>query len=185
MALTESTMLELGTDAPEFVLTDVISGKTVRRNDFNGKTALLVMFICAHCPYVKHIEKSLGKLGSTYAGKSIAIVAISSNDADNFPADKPEGLKAQATANGFTFPYLYDESQAVARAYKAACTPDFFLFDSTRSLVYRGQYDSSRPGNGVPVTGEDLRSAIDTVLAGKPVSTDQRPSIGCNIKWKQ
>lgn len=185
MALTESTMLELGTDAPEFVLTDVISGKTVRRNDFNGKTALLVMFICAHCPYVKHIERSLGKLGSTYAGKSIAIVAISSNDADNFPADKPEGLKAQATANGFTFPYLYDESQAVARAYKAACTPDFFLFDSTRSLVYRGQYDSSRPGNGVPVTGEDLRCAIDTVLAGKPVSTDQRPSIGCNIKWKQ
>lgn len=184
MALTESTMLELGTDAPEFHLTDVISGNMTRRDDFNDKTALLVMFICAHCPYVKHIEKSLGKLAADYAGKSIAIVAISSNDADNYPADKPEGLRAQAAANGFTFPYLYDESQAVARAYKAACTPDFFLFDSTRLLVYRGQYDSSRPGNGVPVTGEDLRNAIDTVLAGKPVSRDQRPSIGCNIKWK-
>jgi peroxiredoxin len=184
MALTESTMLELGTAAPDFALTDVISGKSVRRDDFRDKKALLVMFICAHCPYVKHIEKNLGELGADYARKSIAIVAISSNDAANYPADKPEGLKAQAKANGFTFPYLYDESQAVAHSYKAACTPDFFLFDANLTLAYRGQYDASRPGNGLPVTGEDLRKAMDTVLAGKPVSPDQRPSIGCNIKWK-
>ncbi|HLI02633.1 MAG TPA: thioredoxin family protein [Terracidiphilus sp.] len=184
MALTESTMLELGTQAPEFTLPDVVSGKTVRLDDFRGKDALLVMFICAHCPYVKHIEKTLGKLGADYAARPLGIVAISSNDAVTYSADNPEGLKAQAKANGFTFPYLYDESQAVARAYKAACTPDFFLFDRHFRLVYRGQYDSSRPGNGVPVTGEDLRAAIDAALAGKPVPPDQRPSIGCNIKWK-
>lgn len=185
MALTESTMLELGTQAPDFALTDVVTGKTVRRDDFRDKKALLVMFICAHCPYVKHIEKTLGKLGTDYAGKPLAIVAISANDVANHPGDGPEGLKAQAKANGFTFPYLYDETQEVAHAYKAACTPDIFLFDSGFKLVYRGQYDSSRPGNGVPITGEDLRGAIDTVLAGKPVSADQRPSMGCNIKWKE
>lgn len=183
MALTESTMLDLGTEAPDFSLTDVVTGKIVRRNDFSEK-AVLVMFICTHCPFVKHIEKSLGKLGADYSGKPLAIVAVSANDVQTNPDDSPEGLKAQAKANGFTFPYLYDESQAVARAYKAACTPDFFLFDAQFRLVYRGQYDSSRPGNGVAVTGEDLRAAIDTVLAGKPVSTDQRPSLGCNIKWK-
>lgn len=177
-------MLELGTEAPDFALTDVVTGKTVRRDDFRDNKALLVMFICAHCPYVKHIEKTLGKLGSDYAGKPIAIVAISSNDVATHPSDSPENLKAQAKASGFTFPYLYDESQAVAHAYQAACTPDFFLFDSDFKLVYRGQYDSSRPGNEVPVTGEDLRAAIDTVLAGKPVPVEQRPSIGCNIKWK-
>lgn len=185
MALTESTMLELGTEAPDFALTDVLSGKTIRRDDFRDKKALLVMFICAHCPYVKHIEKTLGKLGADYADKPLAIVAISANDVTTHPADSPEGLKAQAKASGFAFPYLYDESQDVAHAYKAACTPDFFLFDAGRKLAYRGQYDSSRPGNGVPVTGEDLREAIDTVLAGKPVSPDQRPSIGCNIKWRE
>jgi peroxiredoxin len=184
MALTESTMLELGTEAPDFALTDVVSGKTVRRDDFHGKDALLVMFLCAHCPYVKHVEKSLGKLGADYTGKPIAMVAISANDAENFPADKPEGLKAQAKANGFAFPYLYDESQAVAHAYTAACTPDFFLFDKGFKLVYRGQLDASRPGNGVPVTGQDLRAAIDAVLSGKSVPREQRPSIGCNIKWK-
>ncbi|HVU45542.1 MAG TPA: thioredoxin family protein [Terracidiphilus sp.] len=184
MALTESTMLELGTIAPDFSLTDVVTGKTVRRDDFKGKDALLVMFICAHCPYVKHIEKTLGSLGTDYASKPLAIVAISSNDAATYPADNPEGLKAQAQANGFAFSYLYDESQAVAHAYMAACTPDFFLFDKDFRLVYRGEYDGSRPGNGIAVTGEDLRAAIDTVLAGKPVSPDQRPSIGCNIKWK-
>jgi peroxiredoxin len=184
MSLTESTMLELGTTAPDFALTDTVSGNTVRRADFKGKDALLVMFICTHCPYVKHLEASLGKLGANYASKPIGIVAISSNDATNYPADGPAGLKAQARAHGFTFPYLYDETQDVARAYSAACTPDFFLFDKDFKLVYRGQYDSSRPGNGAPVTGEDLRAAIDTVLAGKPVSSDQRPSIGCNIKWK-
>jgi peroxiredoxin len=185
MALTESTMLELGTTAPDFALTDVISGKTVRRDDFRGRQALLVMFICAHCPYVKHIEKSLGALGKDYSTQPLAIVAISSNDVTTHPADSPEGLKAQAQAQNFGFPYLYDETQAMAHAYDAACTPDFFLFDKDFRLAYRGQYDSSRPNSGVPVTGEDLRAAIDLVLAGKPVPTDQRPSICCNIKWKE
>jgi peroxiredoxin len=184
MALTESTMLELRTVAPDFALTDVMSGKTVKRDDFRGKQGLLVLFICAHCPYVKHIEKSLGKLAADYAGKPLAIVAISSNDVRTHPADSPEGLKQQAKDNGFTFPYLYDESQAVAHAYKAACTPDPYLFDKDLKLVYRGQYDDSRPSNGVPVTGKDLRGAIDLVLAGMPVPVEQRPSIGCNIKWK-
>lgn len=184
MALTESTMLALGTIAPDFALTDVVTGKTFARDDFRGKKALLVMFICAHCPYVKHIEKSLGKLGADYAGKPLGIVAISSNDVTTHPADSPAGLRQQATDNGFVFPYLYDESQDVARAYKAACTPDPYLFDANFRLVYRGQYDASRPGNGIPVTGKDLRAAIDAVLAGKPVSAEQKPSIGCNIKWK-
>ena len=184
MALTESTMLELSTTAPDFALTCVVTGKTVRRDDYHGQKALLVMFICAHCPYVKHIEKGLAALGKDYAGKPIGIVAISSNDVTTHPADSPAGLKQQAETLGFNFPYLYDETQAVARAYKAACTPDFFLFDGNLRLVYRGQFDSSRPGNGIPVTGKDMRAAIDQVLAGKPAPTDQRPSIGCNIKWK-
>jgi peroxiredoxin len=177
-------MLELGTTAPDFSLTDVVTGKTVRRDDFRGQKALLVMFICAHCPYVKHIEKGLAALGKEYSGKPIGIVAISSNDAVTHPADSPAGLKQQADTFGFSFPYLYDETQDVARAYKAACTPDLYLFDGNFRLVYRGQFDSSRPGNGIPVTGEDLRIAIDLVLAGKPVPREQRPSIGCNIKWK-
>jgi peroxiredoxin len=184
MALTESTMLELGTTAPDFALTDVVTGKTVRSDDSRGSKALLVMFICAHCPYVKHIEKGLASLGNDYAGKSFGLVAISSNDAITHPADSPAGLKQQAESLGFVFPYLYDETQAVARAYKAACTPDFFLFDGNFRLVYRGQFDVSRPGNGIAVTGENLRAAIDLVLAGKPVPMEQRPSIGCNIKWK-
>jgi len=184
MALTESTMLELGTTAPDFALTDVVSGKIVRRDDFRNQKALLVLFICAHCPYVKHIEKGLAALGKDYTGKPLAIVAISSNDVTTHPADSPEGLKQQAESFGFVFPYLYDETQAVARAYKAACTPDFFLFDANQRLVYLGQFDRSRPGNGIPVTGEDLRAAIDLVLAGKPVPKEQQPSIGCNIKWK-
>ncbi len=184
MATVESTMLDLGTIAPDFALPDVLSGKTVRRDDYRGKKALLVMFICPHCPYVRHIEKSLGSLGADYASESLGIVAISSNDITAYPADNPEGLRQQAQANGFIFPYLYDESQAVAHAYKAACTPDFFLFDRDFRLVYRGQYDSSRPGNGIPITGADLRAAIDLALDGKPVPTEQRPSMGCNIKWK-
>lgn len=185
MALTESTMaLQLGALAPDFALTDVVSGKTVRRDDAKGQQALLVMFICAHCPYVKHIEKELAALGSDYAGKPIAVVAISSNDAANYPADNPDGLRRQAQSLGFRFPYLYDESQAVAKAYSAACTPDFFLFDADFKLVYRGEFDRSRPGNGVPVTGVDLRAALDAALAGQPPLADQRPSIGCNIKWK-
>jgi peroxiredoxin len=177
-------MLALGTTAPNFALTDVVSGKTVSRDDFRGKKALLVMFICAHCPYVKHIEKELAKLGKDYAAEPIGIVAISANDAGTQPADGPAGLKQQAETFGFVFPYLYDESQAVAHAYDAACTPDLYLFDADFRLVYRGQFDAARPSNNIPVTGKDLRAAIDTVLAGKPVPADQSPSIGCNIKWK-
>jgi peroxiredoxin len=184
MALTESTMLELGTTAPDFALTDVVTGKTVSRDYFRDSKALLVMFICAHCPYVKHIEKDLATLGKDYEGQPVGIVAISSNDATTHPADSPTGLKQQAATLGFVFPYLYDETQAVAHAYKAACTPDFFLFDGNFRLVYRGEFDASRPGNGIAVTGKDLRTAIDLVLAGKPVPKEQRPSIGCNIKWK-
>ena len=185
MAQTASTMLELGTVAPDFALTDVVSGKTIRRDDFRGKNALLVMFICAHCPFVKHVEKELAKLGRDYAAQSVGIVAISSNDAATYPADNPDGLKKQAETFGFTFPYLHDESQSVARSYDAACTPDIYLFDANFKLVYRGQFDASRPSNTIPVTGQDIRSALDAVLAGKPVPADQKPSIGCNIKWKQ
>jgi peroxiredoxin len=184
MSLTESTMLNLGTLAPDFALTNVVTGKAVSRDDFRDKKALLVMFICAHCPYVKHVNEGLAALGRDYADRSIAIVAISSNDVTTHPADSPAGLKQQAETFGFVFPYLYDEMQAVAHAYKAACTPDFFLFDGGFRLVYRGQFDSSRPASEIPVTGQDLRGAIDLILAGKPVPEEQRPSIGCNIKWK-
>ena len=183
MALTESTMLELGTTAPDFALRDVVSGRTVRRDDFRGQKGLLVMFICTHCPYVKHIETDLARLTDEYTGK-LGIVAISSNDAENYPDDSPEGLKEQAERLGLKFPYLYDESQAVARAYDAACTPDLYLFDKDLKLVYRGQFDASRPGNGIPVTGEDLRAGLDAVLRGEKPSGNQKASIGCNIKWK-
>ena len=189
MALTESTMmLDLGADAPDFTLRDVVSGKTVSRDDFRVQKGLLVMFICTHCPYVKHIENGLAAIGNDYAGR-IGIVAISSNDAVMYPDDDPEGLKEQAQRVGFRFPYLYDESQQVAQAYKAACTPDFFLFDKSHTLVYRGQLDDSRPsgrglGGGQAPNGKDLRAALDAVLAGKPVSPTQKASIGCNIKWK-
>jgi peroxiredoxin len=185
MALTESTMeLELGAEAPDFALPDVVTGNTVRRDDFRGQKGLLVMFICTHCPYVKHVEKGLAALGMDYDGEPVSIVAIGSNDAETYPDDSPQGLKEQAERMGFRFPYLYDETQDVAHAYHAACTPDLFLFDGDLKLVYRGQFDASRPGNGVPVTGQDLRAAMDAVLAGGPVATDQTPSIGCNIKWK-
>lgn len=183
MALTESTMLELGTLAPDFALPDVVTGKTVRRDDFSGQKGLLVLFICTHCPYVKHIEKGLAQLGADYAGK-LGIVAISSNDADSYPEDNPTGLKRQAQTMGFKFPYLYDESQEVARAYKAACTPDIYLFDREMLLVYRGQFDASRPSNGVPVTGKNLRVALDSLLRGEKPNAEQLASIGCNIKWK-
>jgi peroxiredoxin len=184
MSRTESTMLELGTIAPDFALTNVVTGRTVRRDEFRGKKALLVLFICAHCPYVKHIEKGLAALGNDYAGKPLGIVAISSNDVTTHPTDSPAGLKQQAETYGFVFPYLYDESQAIAHAYKAACTPDIYLFDAEFRLVYRGQFDQSRPGSDVPVTGKDLRAAIELVLRDQPIPTDQQPSIGCNIKWK-
>ena len=185
MALTESTMeLELGTKAPDFALPDVVTGETVRRDDFTGQQGLLIVFICTHCPYVKHVEKGLAALGMDYDGEPISIVAISSNDADAYPDDAPEGLKQQAQRLGFRFPYLHDETQSAAKAYHAACTPDFFLFDGEFKLAYRGQFDSSRPGSGVPVTGQDLRAAMDALLAGTPVPAKQKPSIGCNIKWK-
>ncbi len=185
MALTESTMLELGTQAPDFSLPEVVSGKTVSLKTFAGKDALLVMFICQHCPYVQHVKEELARLGSDYAARSVGIVAISANDAASYPDDAPDSLKAMAQELGFTFPLCYDESQAVAKTYTAACTPDFFLFDKSRRLVYRGQLNDSRPGNGKPVTGKDLRAAMDEVLAGAPVSSTQRASVGCNIKWKK
>ncbi len=184
MALTESTMmLDLGATAPDFALKDVVSGETVSRDDFRGQQGLLVLFICTHCPYVKHIENGLAALGNDYAGK-LGIVAISSNDAVMYPDDSPQGLKQQAQTHGFRFPYLYDETQQVAHAYKAACTPDLFLFDDDLKLAYRGQFDASRPGNSIAVTGQDLRAAMDAVIAGRQVWEDQKPSIGCNIKWK-
>ena len=185
MALTPSTMLALGTKAPDFSLPDVVSGKTMSLATFAGKNALLVMFICRHCPYVQHIKQELARLGKDYASKDIGIVAISSNDAANYPDDAPDQLAAMAKELGLTFPFCYDESQETAKAYTAACTPDFFLFDAKRQLVYRGQLDDSRPGNGKPLTGGDLRAATDAVLAGRPVNPDQKPSIGCNIKWKK
>jgi len=185
MALTPSTMLALGTRAPDFELPDVVSGRRVSLRTFAGKRALLVMFICRHCPYVQHVQAELSRLGRDYADQDVGIVAISANDAAGYPDDAPDKLKAMAKELGFTFPLCYDESQETAKAYTAACTPDFFLFDAGRALVYRGQLDESRPGNSKPVTGKDLRAALDAVLAGRPVSPDQRPSIGCNIKWKK
>jgi len=176
-------MLPLGTSAPPFSLPDV-SGKTVSIADFQNAPALLVMFICNHCPYVKHVRSGIAQLARDYQAKGVAVVAISSNDVVSHPDDSPAKMAIEAKDAGYTFPYLYDESQAVARSYQAACTPDFFLFNREKQLVYRGQLDDSRPGNGVPVTGKDLRAALDAVLAGKPLVADQKPSIGCNIKWK-
>jgi thiol-disulfide isomerase/thioredoxin len=184
MAAVESTMLPLGTSAPAFSLPDAVSGKTITLDTFVRSKGLLIMFLCPHCPYVKHVQAGLAKLLKEYSGSGLGIVAISSNDAAQFPEDSPDGLRAQAAGLGFAFPYCYDETQEAARAYRAACTPDFFLFDAGRKLVYRGQMDGSRPKNDVPVTGGDLRAAIDAVLAGRAVSAEQRPSIGCNIKWK-
>jgi thiol-disulfide isomerase/thioredoxin len=184
MAATESTMVGLGTPAPAFALPDTVSGRTITLDTFAGKRGLLVMFLCPHCPYVKHIQQSLAAMIKDYAGKDLAIVAISSNDVNQYPEDGPDGLRQQAAELGFDFPYCHDETQEVAKAYQAACTPDFFLFDGDRRLAYRGQYDESRPKNNLPITGKDLRAAIEDVLAGRPVSAPQRPSIGCNIKWK-
>jgi peroxiredoxin len=184
MALTPSTMLALGTEAPDFSLPEVATGRTVSLADLAGRKALLVMFLCRHCPYVKHVQDGLAKLCRDYQGKDIGMVGISSNDARAYPDDRPEGLAEQKRRAGFPFPYLHDETQEVAKAYRAACTPDFFLFDAGGRLVYRGQMDASRPENRVPVTGDDLRRAIDAVLAGGPVPGRQIPSMGCNIKWR-
>ncbi len=184
MTLTKSTMLTLGTKAPDFSLLDVVTGETVTLSNFSDKKPLLVAFICHHCPFVVHVQKELAKLGDDYKDK-INMVAISANDVETHSGDSPENLKAQAKNIGFNFPYLYDKTQEVAKAYTAACTPDFFLFDSDKRLVYRGQLDDSRPEKvWVKVTGKDLREAIDAVLSGKMVNSDQKPSAGCNIKWK-
>jgi peroxiredoxin len=185
MALTESTMLSLGTKAPDFQLPDVVWDKTITLETFADQEALLVMFICQHCPFVKHVKYELAKLGRDYANSNLGIIAISANDVVNYPDDAPDKLKMMAQELGFTFPLCYDESQATAKAYTAACTPDFFLFEASRKLVYRGQLDDSRPGNNIAVTGKDLRAAIDALLAGKTISPVQKPSIGCNIKWKR
>jgi len=184
MALTQSTMLPLETAAPDFSLKDTVSGKTLTLASLSGKKALLVMVICNHCPFVKHLKPALTQLGKDYAGKDVAIVGISANDPESHPDYAPDRLAADAKASGYSFPVLFDETQKVARAYQAACTPDFFVFDAARKLAYRGQFDDSRPGNGKPVTGADLRAAIDAVLAGKPAASKQRPSVGCNIKWR-
>lgn len=184
MARTPSVMSPLGTAAPHFRLPDTVSGKVVTIDEFNSAPALLVMFICNHCPFVKYVRDELARLGRDYQKKGAAIVAISSNDVATHPDDSPDKMKQEAKEAGYTFPYLYDESQAVAKAYQAACTPDFFLYDKNRKLVYRGQLDDSRPSLQIPVTGHNLRAALDAVLAGEPVPQDQKPSIGCNIKWK-
>ena len=183
MVLTPSTMLTLGTQAPDFSLPDT-DGKTVSLDDFADAEALLVMFICNHCPFVVHVADELAKLAKDYQAKGVAVVAICANSIETHPQDGPERMKAEKARRGYTFPYLYDKSQAVAKAYTAACTPDFFLFDGDHKLVYRGQLDDSRPDSGIPVTGEDLRAALDAVLAGNAVPADQKPSMGCNIKWK-
>lgn len=176
-------MLALGTVAPDFALPDT-RGKIVSLADFRGAPALLVFFICNHCPYVKHVRAELARLGRHYQPRGVAVVGISANDAQNYPEDSPARMAEEAREAGYTFPYLFDETQQVAKAYRAACTPDFFLFDGQQRLVYRGQLDGSRPGNGLPVTGQDLRAALDAVLAGRAVAKDQQPSLGCNIKWK-
>ena len=183
MVRTPSTMLPLGTTAPDFSLPNV-DGRTVSLADAAGPKGTVVMFICNHCPFVKHVADQLAALGRDVMPLGIGVVAISSNDVSTHPADSPEQMVHEAEDRGYPFPYLYDESQEVAKDYHAACTPDFFLFDAGRKLVYRGQLDASRPGNEIPVTGADLRAAIDAVLAGRPVAAEQRPSLGCNIKWK-
>ncbi len=184
MALS-SVMLPLGTEAPAFQLTDVVTNREYSLDSFAGKAALLVMFICRHCPYVQHVEQELARIGQDYADRGLGIVAISSNDPDAYPDDAPAQLKEMAQRLNLRFPLCFDDTQEVAKAYQAACTPDFYLFDARRRLVYRGQLDDSRPGNNKPVTGRDLRAAIEAIMAGRPVDSNQKPSIGCSIKWKR
>lgn len=184
MAQTLSNMIPLGSKAKDFVLPDTISGKDLALKELHGSKATLIMFISNHCPFVKHVNKELVNLARDYQFKGVSFIAISSNDVENYPDDSPEKMKETAKETGYTFPYLYDETQEVAKTYDAACTPDFYIYDKDLKLVYRGQLDSSRPKNDIPVTGKDVRVALDAILAGKPVSEDQTPSIGCNIKWK-
>lgn len=180
----QSSMFPLGTKAPDFNLKDVVSGQYVSLSSLQDKKALLVMFICRHCPFIKHVQHQLAQIGKDYQSKDLAVVAISANDPQAYPEDAPDSLKEQAQDLDFTFPYLFDETQNIAKAYTAACTPDFFLFDVARKLIYRGQLDDSRPGNNVAVTGQNLRQAIEAVLSDQPVNPDQKPSMGCSIKWK-
>ena len=184
MARTPSNMIPLGTLAPNFNLTDTVSGNTLALESLKGEMGTVIMFICNHCPFVKHVNAGIVSLANDYQSRGIGFIAISSNDVENYPDDAPELMAVNAEQEGFIFPYLYDESQEVAKAYDAACTPDFYLFDQKLGLVYRGQLDDSRPGNGIPVSGADLRSALDALLEGKPIDLLQKPSIGCNIKWK-
>lgn len=184
MAPTPSSMIPLGTEAPDFVLPDVISGKIISLADARGAKGTVIMFICAHCPYVIHIQEEIVKIAKEYQDQGVDFVAISSNDVTNYSGDSPDKLKAQAQEVGFVFPYLYDESQEVARAYHAECTPDFYLFDENNNCVYRGRIDEATPGNDKPVNGRDLRAALDSLIAGNEISQNQYPSIGCNIKWK-
>jgi peroxiredoxin len=183
MALTPSTMLELGTNVPDFSL-PATDGTTVSSADLAGASGVLVMFICNHCPFVKHIRGGLAQFGKDYQGSGLKIVAINSNDTDTHPDDSPENMKAEVAEQGYVFPYLCDADQSVAKKFKAACTPDLFLFDASGTLAYRGQFDGSRPGNDVPVTGKDMRVAVDAVLRGDAIGGDQIPSVGCNIKWR-
>ena len=185
MARTPSTMLSLGTKAPEFDLPDTVTGKTISLTDFSDCQGLLVMFICQHCPFVIHVKSQLAQLGQDYVPQNLGIVAISSNDVENYPDDSPEKLEAMAEEYNFNFPVCYDETQEVAKTYQAACTPDFYLFDGDLKLAYRGQLDDSRPSLDTPVTGKDLRSAIDALLANESIPAEQKPSLGCNIKWKK
>lgn len=184
MALTPSSMLALGTKIPDFKLSDVVSGKWISPDDVKGENGLVVMFICKHCPYVIHVQDELARVADEYMTKGVGFVAISSNDIENYPQDAPERMVEQAKEVGFHFPYLYDESQEVARAFQAECTPDLYVFDNSLSLVYRGRLDEATPGNDKPVDGRDLRNALDHLLSEKPISDEQYPSMGCNIKWK-
>jgi len=184
MAETPSTMLPLGTELPSFSLRDAVSGNLVSDHDVAGAKATLVMFLCNHCPFVKHVVPELGRIAAEYGPKGLAVVAINSNDVSAYPQDAPAHMKELARAEGWEFPFVLDDTQGIARSFRAACTPDFFLFDEDQRLVYRGQLDDSRPGNARPVTGKDLRAALDAVLASKPVDPVQKPSLGCNIKWK-
>lgn len=185
MARTPSTMVPLGTVAPDFNLLDTVSGATFTLQELKGSIGTLVVFICNHCPFVKHINAELARLAWEYQAKGIGFVAISSNDVQNYPEDAPHLMRLTAKAEDYTFPYLYDADQKVAKAYEAACTPDFYVFDGQLKLAYRGQLDDSRPGNGIPVTGQDVRNALEALIAGNPIDPIQKPSIGCNIKWKE
>ncbi|MEN8789100.1 MAG: thioredoxin family protein [Flavobacteriaceae bacterium] len=184
MARTPSNMIPLGTQAPDFILPDTVSGKSVSLKDLKGTTGTVIMFICNHCPFVKHVNAGMVSMARDYQAKGIGFIAISSNDVVNYPDDAPDLMTVNAREEGYPFPYLYDESQQVAQAYDAACTPDFYIFDRDLQLVYRGQMDDSRPGNDIPVTGKDMRAAMDALLRGEAIDTVQKPSIGCNIKWK-